>query len=52
MLDIRNTLIIQDLIRELKDNNQNYEVKIVKVIKNGEVFNLEIRIEGKEKWVK
>lgn len=49
MLDIRNTLVIQDLIRELKDNNQNYEVKIVKVIKNGEVFNLEIRIEGKEK---
>ena len=48
MLDIKNTLVIQDLIRELKDNKRNYEVKIVKVIKNGDVFNLEIRIEGKE----
>ena len=48
MLDIRNKLEIQDLIRELEENKLNYNVLIHKVIKNGEITNLEITIEVKE----
>lgn len=49
MFIIKNRLIIQDLIEELERNKLTYEVIIDKVIKNGDIVNLEIKIEGKEK---
>lgn len=48
MFDLRNKLIIQDLIRELEDNKLSYQVIVDKTLKNGEVIFLSIRIEGKE----
>lgn len=52
MFNIRNRLIIQDLIEELDKNKLNYEVVIDKTIKDGEIIFSSIRIEGKEKWLK
>lgn len=52
MFNIRNRLIIQDLIEELDKNKLHYEVIVDKRIKDGEVIFSTIRIEGKEKWLK
>lgn len=46
MLDLRNKLELQDLIRELEENKLNYEVMITKTIDKGEMPFLEIRITG------
>ena len=48
MLIIKNRLIIQDLLEELERNKLTYEVTINKVIKNGDISNLEITIEVKD----
>lgn len=48
MFDLRNRLIIQDLIEELEKNKVHYEIVVDKTLKNGEVIFLSIRIEGKE----
>ena len=48
MLDLKNKLEIQDLIIELERNILNYDVLIHKIIKNGEIRNLEITIEVKD----
>lgn len=46
MLDIKNKLELQDLIRELEENKLNYEVMLGKTIIKGEITYLEIRITG------
>lgn len=46
MLDLKNKLEIQDLIRELEENKLNYEVITTKASNKGEITYLEIRISG------
>ena len=46
MLDLRNKLELQDLIRELEENKLNYELMIGKTIIKGKITYLEIRITG------
>lgn len=48
MIDLKNKLKIQDLLIELERNTLNYDVIIHKVIRNGEISNLEITIEVKD----
>lgn len=47
MLDLRDKLEIQDLIREMEENKLNYEVMTTKSSNKGEITFLEIRIVGK-----
>lgn len=48
MLILKNKLVIQDLLIELERNTLDYDIRIHKVIKNGDISNLEITIEVKD----
>ena len=44
MLDIRNKLEIQDLIREIEENNLKYIINISKTLKQGKISFLDIEV--------
>lgn len=44
MLDIKNKLEIQDLIREIEDNNLKYKITISKTLKQGKISFLDIEV--------
>ena len=44
MLDLRNKLEIQDLIREIEDNNLKYKINISKTLKEGKISFLDIEV--------
>ena len=44
MLDIRNKLEIQDLIREIEENNIKYKINISKTLKEGKISFLDIEV--------
>lgn len=48
MLELKNKLEIQDLIRELEENKLKYSMLTNKCLRNGELSNLEITIEVKD----
>jgi len=48
MLDLKNKLEIQDLIRELEENKLKYGMTMNKCSRNGEITYLEIRIAGED----
>ena len=48
MLDLKNKIEIQDLIREIEENKLNYEVITSKSSNKGEITYLEIRLAGKD----
>lgn len=48
MLDLRNKLEFQDLIKELEENKLKYGMTVNKCSRNGEITYLEIRIAGED----
>lgn len=44
MLDLRNKLEIQDLIREIEENNIAYKINISKTLKEGKISFLDIEV--------
>ena len=44
MIDLRDKLEIQDLIREIEENNHKYTINISKTLKEGKISFLDIEV--------
>lgn len=44
MIDLRDKLEIQDLIREIEENNITYRINISKTLKQGKISFLDIEV--------
>ena len=44
MIDLRDKLEIQDLIREIEENNISYKINISKTLKQGKISFLDIEV--------